>query len=95
MLSLQVIYEDLLAKALAREAGTDPAKDLHSRLLAGLLIAGNRAASRQWVASDGRLNLARLRTAVVELPGDRELPAPSGSDETQKPGGLEEAKRRS
>lgn len=66
MLALQVAYEDLLAAAFSREAGLDPSTDLYGRLLAGMLISGNRAASRQWVASDGKLNLAKLRTSVVD-----------------------------
>lgn len=66
MLTLQVIYEDLLTEALAREAGADPQHDLHARLLAGMLIAGNRAATRRWVASDGKLDLTKLRLDVID-----------------------------
>jgi AcrR family transcriptional regulator len=70
MLALQVTYENLLAGAFAREAGVDPEWDLHSRLLAATLVAGNRAATRRWVASEGRLNLARLRTDVIDWVAD-------------------------
>ena len=66
MLSLQVRYEDMLARAFAREAGLKPENDLYGRLLAGLLIAGNRAATRRWAASDGKLDLRRLRMEVLD-----------------------------
>jgi AcrR family transcriptional regulator len=66
MLALQVRYEDMLAGAFARQAGVDPENDLHGRLLAGLLISGNRAATRRWAASNGKLDLHRLRMAVID-----------------------------
>jgi AcrR family transcriptional regulator len=66
MVSLQVRYEDMLAHAFAKEAGVDPDKDLYGRLLAGLLIAGNRAATRRWAASNGKLNLHQLRMDVID-----------------------------
>jgi len=66
VLALQVEYENLLADAFAREAGVDPAEDLYGRLLAGMLVSGNRAASRKWLASGGRLDLSRLRTEVID-----------------------------
>jgi AcrR family transcriptional regulator len=75
MLSLQVTYEDLLAEAFAREAGFPVDEDLHSRLLAGMLIAGNRAASRRWVASNGKLNLGKLREEVIDW-AMQNFPAP-------------------
>jgi AcrR family transcriptional regulator len=65
-LALQFQYEDMLANAFAREAGVDPDSDIYGRLLAGMLIAGNRAAGRKWVASGGKLNLLKLRTDVVD-----------------------------
>lgn len=65
MLTLQLRYEDLLADAFAAEAGVDPEHDLHGRLLAGMLVAGNRAAARRWVQSNGRLDLATL---IGEVP---------------------------
>jgi AcrR family transcriptional regulator len=65
-LALQFEYEDMLAKAFAREAGVDPDRDTYGRLLAGMLIAGSRAAGRKWVASEGKLNLLKLRTDVVD-----------------------------
>jgi AcrR family transcriptional regulator len=66
MLTLQVGYENMLAAAFAREAGLTPGEDLYGRLLAGMLIAGNRAASRKWHASGGQLSLSKLRTDVVD-----------------------------
>jgi hypothetical protein len=50
---------------VAAEAGVDPEHDLHGRLLAGMLVAGNRAAARRWVQSNGRLDLATL---IGEVP---------------------------
>lgn len=64
--ALQVKYENMLADAFSREAGLARDKDLYGRLLAGMLIAGNRAAARRWVESEGRLDLNRLRTEVVD-----------------------------
>jgi AcrR family transcriptional regulator len=66
VLALQVEYEDLLADAFAREAGLDPDEDIYGRLLAGMLIAGHRAAARKWVASNGKLDLVELRLEVVD-----------------------------
>ncbi len=66
VLALQVEYENLLADAFAREAGLDPGEDIYGRLLAGMLIAGHRAAARKWVASNGRLDLVELRLEVVD-----------------------------
>ncbi|SRR5579875_2583228 len=65
MLALQLRYEDVLAAAFADEAGVDPQDDLHGRLLAGMLVAGNRAASRRWVHSGGTLDLPTL---IAEVP---------------------------
>lgn len=65
-LALQFQYEDLLANRFAREAGIDPENDIYGRLLAGMLISGTRAAGRKWVASEGKLDLATLRTDVVD-----------------------------
>ena len=66
MLALQVIYEDLLTEAFAREVGVDADQDLSARMLAAMLIAGNRAATRRWVASDGKLDLAKQRVAAID-----------------------------
>ncbi len=66
MLALQVEYENMLAEAFAREAGLLPDDDLHGRLLAGMLIAGNRAATRRWAASKGKLDLSKLRADVID-----------------------------
>jgi len=84
MLSLQVRYEDMLARAFAKEAGVDPEHDLYGRLLAGLLIAGNRAATRQWAASNGKLDLHELRMAVIDWAIENFPPRPAAKRAARK-----------
>jgi AcrR family transcriptional regulator len=84
MLSLQVRYEDLLAHAFSREAGVDPEHDLYGRLLAGLLIAGNRAATRRWAASNGKLDLHKLRMAVIDWAVENFPPRPAAAEKGRK-----------
>jgi AcrR family transcriptional regulator len=86
MLALQVRYEDLLAHAFAREAGLQPENDLHGRLLAGLLIAGNRAAMRRWAASKGKLNIRQLRNDVIDWAVANFPPRPTGVTRTGERG---------
>jgi AcrR family transcriptional regulator len=83
LLALQVGYENLLADAFAREAGVDPTNDIYGRLLAGMLIAGNRAAGRKWVASRGKLDLPELRIAVVDWAIANFPPRPAAKAKTR------------
>lgn len=64
--SLQVEYEGLLAESFAQEAGVDPVSDLYGQLLAGMLVAGDRAVSKRWLAGGGREDIGRLRAEVID-----------------------------
>lgn len=62
LLTITYEYEDLLAEAIEEEtAGADP---LGARLLATLLVAGNSATVRQWVAGEAPLDAGDLVRAV-------------------------------
>ena len=74
-LAIHMQYEDLLAAALSREAGLDPDQDIHSRLLAGFLVAGNFAIARLLLNRGDLADYARLARYVVdfaihEFPGE-------------------------
>lgn len=90
--SLQVEYEALLAASFAQEARVDPIGDLYGQLLAGMLVAGDRAVAKRWLAGGGSEDVGRLRARVIdwavahfpsreqtagERPAKRALPAPS------------------
>lgn len=64
--SLQGEYEALLAESLAREARVDPTGDLYGQLLAGMLVAGDRAVAKRWLAGGGLEDVGRLRAAVID-----------------------------
>jgi AcrR family transcriptional regulator len=62
LLTVTYEYEDLLAEAILEETGgADP---LGARLLATLLVAGNSATVRQWVAGEADLDAGALVRAV-------------------------------
>ena len=94
---LQRSYQDLLAESFAREAGVDPDHDLYGRLLAALLVAGNEAVFRRWLATDRSRSLVETCLDVVDFAesrlGDRDdLPAPCGRPPT--PPGTDRVARR-
>lgn len=63
LLSIQHAFEDILAAAIDRDhAGTNP---LGARLLATVLVGGNAATVRQWVAGDIALD-PRVLLDVVD-----------------------------
>lgn len=64
---IQLDQQDELAAAFAREAGLDPDDDLHGRLLAALLVAGNEAVYIQWLRSGGKRDLAVTCLEVVDF----------------------------
>lgn len=68
---LQRSYQDLLAESFAREAGVDPEHDLYGQLLAALLIAGNEAVFRRWLATGGERDLVETCLEVVDFAEDR------------------------
>lgn len=59
-------YETLLAAAFAREAGLDPENDLHSKLLAVMLVAGNFNMSTECYRRDDAAALESACVAVVD-----------------------------
>jgi AcrR family transcriptional regulator len=66
-LAIHMQYEDLLAEALSREAGLDPEQDIHSRLLAGFLVAGNFAIARHLLNHGDLTDYARLARYVIDF----------------------------
>jgi AcrR family transcriptional regulator len=80
--SIQRTYQDILAEAFSREAGVDPTHDLYGQLLAALLVAGNEAVFRRWLATGGERDLVTTVVAVVDFAasrlGGRDHVAPSG-----------------
>jgi AcrR family transcriptional regulator len=66
-LAMHMQYEDLLAEALSREAGLNPEQDIHSRLLAGFLVAGNFAIARRLLNQGDLTDYARLARYVVDF----------------------------
>jgi AcrR family transcriptional regulator len=68
---IQRSYQDVLAEAFAREAGVDPADDLYGQLLAALLVAGNEAVFRRWLAKGDGRDLVATIVAVVDFAASR------------------------
>ena len=68
---LQRSYQDLLAESFAREAGVDPDRDLYGRLLAALLVAGNEAVFRRWLATGRSRNLVETCLDVIDFAESR------------------------
>jgi AcrR family transcriptional regulator len=66
-LAMHMRYEDLLAEALSMEAGLDPEQDIHSRLLAGFLVAGNFAVARLLLNRGDLTDYCRLARYVVDF----------------------------
>jgi AcrR family transcriptional regulator len=64
-------YQDLIAAALSREAGVDPAGDVHAIALAGLLVGGNYAIARQVRALGGTADLETAVLSVVDFAARR------------------------
>jgi AcrR family transcriptional regulator len=64
---IQLDQQDELAASFAREADLDHDEDLHGRLLAALLVAGNEAVYLQWLRSGGQGDLAAKCLAVVDF----------------------------
>ncbi|MDB5694606.1 MAG: transcriptional regulator, TetR family [Sphingomonas bacterium] len=64
LLLIEHRYEQILAEAFAREAGVDPATDLYSRMLAGMLVAGNFMVGNR-IFKDGRIE--ELEGACLEV----------------------------
>lgn len=67
LLEVRQAYEDALEAALAQDAGVDPETDLHSRLLAAMLLAGNSSVIRQWIAGGKVENLRDVLLSVVDF----------------------------
>ena len=60
-------YQDLIAEALSREAGVDPAADVHAIALSGLLVGGNYAMARRVRERGAPADLERAVLAVVDF----------------------------
>lgn len=66
-LRLEILHEELLARAMSEEAGVDSSQDLHSRLLATLLVGGSRAAGRMILQNRAADRMEELSLAVVDF----------------------------
>lgn len=66
-LRLEIKHEELIARALSEEAKTDPATDIHSRLLATLLIGGSRAVGRMLLDNNALDQTESASLAVVDF----------------------------
>ena len=67
LLEVNQRYEDAIAAGLALDAGADPDDDLYGGLLAAMLVAGNSAAVRRWVATGRKQDLTLTCLAVVDF----------------------------
>jgi hypothetical protein len=67
MVEINQRYEDAIASALALDAGVACDSDLYGRLLAAMLVAGNVAAVRRWIAGNRKQDLSRACLAVVDF----------------------------
>lgn len=65
--AINVEIEDLLAAELAKEAGASPGDDLHSRLLAALLVGGHASVFRHWLDAGGKEPLLPELLEVVDV----------------------------
>lgn len=66
-LRLDARYQATLARAFAEEAGADPETDIFSRVLAGLLVAGNSSVARMALRNGDYTQLQASCLAVVDL----------------------------
>ena len=64
LLLIEHRYEHILAEAFAREAGVDPATDLYSKLLAGMLVSANFMVGNR-IVKHGRIE--ELEAACLEV----------------------------
>ncbi len=67
LLEINQGYEDAIAAGLALDARVDPDTDLYGRLLSAMLVAGNSAAVRRWVARGRQEDLSQTCLAVVDF----------------------------
>jgi len=66
-LRLEIMHEELIAKALSEEADVDPATDIHARLLATLLVGGSRAVGRMMLDNNSLDQMEEASLAVVDF----------------------------
>ncbi len=66
-LSIFLQYENLLAVALSREDGIDPAIDVYSRMLSAFLVAGNFSIARNILSQGELANYSKTALAVVDF----------------------------
>jgi len=67
LLEINQHYEDAIAAALASDAGVDVDTDLYGRLLAAMLVAGNSAVVRRWVAAGAGDDLMATCLGAVDF----------------------------
>jgi AcrR family transcriptional regulator len=64
---LDADYEDVIAAAVAAERGTDPATDLHARVVARVAWSATRAARDVWTASRAASDPQKLVAEAFDL----------------------------
>ncbi len=67
LLEVRQGYEDTIAAALVRDAAPTPMSDVHARMLAAMLVAGNAAVFRAWVAGGQREDISVNLLAAVDF----------------------------
>jgi AcrR family transcriptional regulator len=83
-LKAMVATEGPLATVIAERTGTDPQRDLHSRVLAAAVVAAVRAATQHWLTDSASLpDLIRqaVRQVAAPPPGIAQAPGASHRDE--------------
>jgi hypothetical protein len=66
-LAIHMEYEDVLAAALSREAGLDPAVDMDARLLATFLVAGHFNVARHVLQTGELCDYVRRALYVIDF----------------------------
>ncbi len=66
MVAISAEYRALLAEGIARDRGNDPARDLHSMLLAAMVRAGGSALGSNWLAQGGTADLESITTEFLD-----------------------------
>jgi AcrR family transcriptional regulator len=64
---LDLDFENVIAEAVARSRGTDPATDLYARMVGKLVWSANLAASEVWLASNASRNPRRLLDEAFDI----------------------------
>lgn len=67
LLEVRQGYEDAIAAAIVLDAAPTPVSDIHAQMLAAMLVAGNSAVFRAWVAGGQREDIRVNLLAAVDF----------------------------